>query len=57
MTTRAKPANSQHPDTKLTPAERTAKLLAFRKCFTGNFTSTPVPSKVIDVAGSRFATR
>lgn len=50
-----KPANSQ--DTRLSPADRTAKLLAFKKCFTGNFTSAPVPSKTIPVASSRFATQ
>lgn len=52
----SKPANSQRADTRLTPAQRTAKLLAFkpRQC---NFTCTPVPLKVIPVASSRFATR
>lgn len=43
-------------DTSLSPAERTAKLLAFRGQ-THNFTQgTRFPSKKIPVAGSRFAT-
>ena len=49
-------ANSQHPDTKLSPAERTAKLLAFKKLHSHNFTQTPTASKVIPVAGKSFAT-
>lgn len=48
MTKPAQLAKSQHPDTKLTPAERTAKLLAFRGP-TYNF-GAAVPSKPVHVA-------
>jgi hypothetical protein len=41
---------------KLSPAERAAKLLAFRPG-THNFTPIrPTPSKPVSTAGSRFAT-
>ena len=43
-------------DTSLSPAERTAKLLAFRPGHGHNFTFSSTPSKKIPVAGSRFAT-
>lgn len=56
MTSVAKIAKSQHPDTKLSPAERTAKLLAFHPRFSSNYTQTPTPSKVIHLASKIFAT-
>jgi hypothetical protein len=44
------------PITSLSPAERTAKLLAFKKLHSHNFTTAPTPSKPIHVASTRFAT-
>jgi hypothetical protein len=44
------------PLTTLSPAERTAKLLAFKRGHGHNFTFAATPSKPIPVAGSRFAT-
>jgi len=56
MTTLAAIAKSQHPDTKLSPAERMAKLLAFRPGHSHNFAPTPHPAKRVHVASSRFTT-
>jgi hypothetical protein len=54
MTTSARVAKSQatHP---LSPAERTAKLLAYRRG-SHNYTSERTPSKVVPVASRAFAT-
>lgn len=44
---------AKHP---MSPAERTALLLAFKRNFSNNYTPTPTPSKLIHVASSHFAT-
>jgi len=54
-TQRRKPS-SPNAVTRLSPAERTALLLDFKRNFSHNYTQQPVPSKPVPVAGARFAT-
>lgn len=53
-------AKSQGPMAGMTVAEKNAYLLAkhtaFHPRFSSNFTLNPTPSKMIPVAGRRFAT-
>jgi hypothetical protein len=44
------------PTPKLTAAERTQKLLAFRRGWSHNFTLARTAAKPVQVASSRFAT-
>ena len=55
MSSSTKLANPQHPDTKLSPAERAAKLLAFKRGNSHNFTLTRVATQLVPVASSKFA--
>ena len=49
-------ASSPNAVTRLSPAERMALLVAFKRNFSHNFAQEPVPSKVIPRAGTAFAT-
>ena len=47
---------SKPPLTSLTPAQRAALILNPKRNYVHNFTLSPVPSKQIHVASTRFAT-